>query len=139
MEVLCDELVPEGNVSLAVVNDGAQFGLILQLLLESVHALNTVDEVDHAFLVVLLVESEDDIFKTLDELFRPNSSSKPICQFIPATNVYYGCVSYLCLIAPQVSSKRRLSLSSRPCKLCLELEIHYHKLRGYSANYIFLI
>lgn len=48
-------LVPERNVSLAVVNDGSQLGVFLEVVHEDVHALDALGEVENLFLFVELV------------------------------------------------------------------------------------
>lgn len=67
MEVLRDELVPQGYVRLTIVNDGAELCLSLQLSHEGVHTLDTLDEIDDALLVVLLVESDDYVLNSLSK------------------------------------------------------------------------
>ena len=70
LEVLGYKLVPKGDVCLAVVNDGAKLGMLLKLLLEGIHALDTLDEIDHALFIILLVECQDNILDRFSEYGR---------------------------------------------------------------------
>ncbi len=66
-EELGNLLVPEGDVSLAIVNDGTKLGVLLQILHEGVHAFDALCEVEDLFFLVLLIEGLDDIVDSLAE------------------------------------------------------------------------
>ena len=83
LEVLGYKLVPKGDVCLAVVDDGAKLGMLLKLLLEGIHALDTLDEIDHALLIILLVKGQDNIFYRFTENGRQALTHGGVGERIP--------------------------------------------------------
>lgn len=67
LEVFCDFLIPQSDVSLAIINDGSQFGISGQVVHENVHTFAALDEIDNLLLVILLVEGTDSVVDGLAE------------------------------------------------------------------------
>ena len=67
MEVFCDFLVPKGNVTFTVINDGSEFSVSTEVCHESVHAVDACDEIEDEMLGGLLVLSFYDVVDCLAE------------------------------------------------------------------------
>lgn len=70
MEILGNFFVPQCYVGFTVVNDGAQLRMFLKIILQAVHALDTVDEVDNTIFIRLLIQSLNDVVNSFAENSR---------------------------------------------------------------------
>ena len=66
-KILRDLFVPQCHVCLAIIDDGSQLGMLLQLDLQLLHPLDALDQVHNAVLGRLLVETGDDVLDRLSE------------------------------------------------------------------------
>jgi len=64
LEVLCDLLVPEGDIRFVIVDDRAKFGIGTEVRHEVAHAVDTLGEVDNAFFRRFCVERSNGVFNS---------------------------------------------------------------------------
>jgi hypothetical protein len=58
-------LVPEGDISSSVIDDGPEFAVLLEVRHESLQSVDTVDEIDDSLFLVLVVQCLPDIVDSL--------------------------------------------------------------------------
>lgn len=72
-EILCDLLIPQSHIRLAIVDDRPQLGVLVQLVLQGIHPLDATHQIMDFLFVRQAVKGFNDVFDGF-----PEDSGQPV-------------------------------------------------------------